>query len=406
MRIGMFTDDYHPRVDGVVSYLDTMSSALEELGHEVYIICPKYPRYENSEGRVVRVASYDPMPLSKLTSRMMITNRRLMRTLEALNLDIAHSHTQSGSNIAAYEFARKYDKKMITTIHTNYHPLIDVYLGVSFTAALGGNFLALRYYHDLHALKSLLTLRFGLKKQITLWTESYIKSVLDSSDLLITNSQHTKKYVQSFGSNTDIKIVPNGVNRKIFSPKKLSKKPQNHLVRFALTSRISGEKRQLEIIRAAKELVDQDLKFHLTMLGDGPYRHKCEDLIRRLGLKKVVTLKGEIDPIEVRDELAKADVGILASDKFDTDPLSIKEYLAMGLPVIYCDDNFDDMFEHGGGIRCRNDYGSFAKEMKKIINDPKSLKNLGKSALRSSSKHDIKKHAKSLSAIYESLVSK
>ena len=43
LKIVMFTDSYWPRVNGVSVSVESFSSALIKIGHQVLIICPYYP---------------------------------------------------------------------------------------------------------------------------------------------------------------------------------------------------------------------------------------------------------------------------------------------------------------------------------------------------------------------------
>lgn len=403
MKIGFISDDYHPRIDGVIAYIDTMSQALRELGHEVYIVCPKYPGHQVSEGNVVRVSSYDPLPFSKLTSRMMITNKKTLQQIEDLDLDIIHAHTQAGANFAAYTVAKQTNLKLLTTMHTTYHPLIDVYPWTMLTAVWMGNFLAWRYYKDIKAFLSLLVIPVPLKKKIAIWTNSYIKSVLDNSDLIITNSPHTKKYVESFGSQTKIEIVHNGIDRSKFKATKKSIDGTKSF-NFVLTSRLSGEKRQEVAIKAVAKLINEGYDCHLTLVGGGPNRQKNEELIGKLRINECVTITGEVEQAEVKAALQEADAGLFTSYHFDTDPLAVMEYLSMGLPVIYCDENFDDMFIPGAALKCGKDYEAFAEAMKETMSDNKKLEEMRVLAEESSSKHDILDRAKELEKLYKNVV--
>jgi len=399
MRIGLFTDDYHPRVDGVVVYVDAISKILTKLGHEVYIVCPKYPGHEQSEGNVVRVSSYDPLPFSKLTSRMMVTNRKTLKAVKELNLDIIHAHTQAGANFTAYMAAKEHDTKLITTMHTTYHPLIDVYPGVTLVAVVMGNFLALRYYRDGKAFRSLLTFPFPLKKKIAYWTDNYIKSVLDHSDLVITNSTHAKAYVEDFGSNTEMEIVSNGVDRSWFKPttkNTYSSKP----LRFIITSRLSGEKRQEVAIKALARLIKKGRKCELVLVGGGPMRRSYEKLIMSLGISKQVIIIGEVERENVKVALDEADIALFTSYHFDTDPLAIMEYLAMGLPVVYCDENFEGMFLKGAAVKSGKEVESFARVMEDLTGNPEKLKMMSELARESSKKHDIYEKVKELERVY------
>ena len=55
MRIGIFIDDYLPSVHGVATSTTSLKKALEDLGHEVYIIAPKCKGYDDDDDHVIRV---------------------------------------------------------------------------------------------------------------------------------------------------------------------------------------------------------------------------------------------------------------------------------------------------------------------------------------------------------------
>ncbi|MFY9411327.1 MAG: glycosyltransferase family 4 protein, partial [Dethiobacteria bacterium] len=74
MRIGFFTDSYHPYTSGVVRSIDLFTSEFNARGHEVYIFGPGYPLiHYPKEEKVFRFASIPtptmpdfsiPIPLS------------------------------------------------------------------------------------------------------------------------------------------------------------------------------------------------------------------------------------------------------------------------------------------------------------------------------------------------------
>ena len=57
MKIGFFTDSYLPQLDGLATSVEICARALEDLGHEVYVIAPRYPRYNDISPNVYRLTS-------------------------------------------------------------------------------------------------------------------------------------------------------------------------------------------------------------------------------------------------------------------------------------------------------------------------------------------------------------
>ena len=57
MRIGLFIDDYLPSVHGVATSTATYKQALEDLGHEVFVVAPKVEDYDDYDDHVIRMPS-------------------------------------------------------------------------------------------------------------------------------------------------------------------------------------------------------------------------------------------------------------------------------------------------------------------------------------------------------------
>ena len=57
MKIAFFTDDYLPHIHGVTTSIKTYREALEKLGHEVFIIAPKKPGYDDEDDHIIRMMS-------------------------------------------------------------------------------------------------------------------------------------------------------------------------------------------------------------------------------------------------------------------------------------------------------------------------------------------------------------
>ena len=57
MRIAFFIDDYLPSVHGVATSTLNYKQALESLGHEVFVVAPKFEGYEDHDDHVIRLPS-------------------------------------------------------------------------------------------------------------------------------------------------------------------------------------------------------------------------------------------------------------------------------------------------------------------------------------------------------------
>ena len=103
--------------------------------------------------------------------------------------------------------------------------------------------------------------------------------------------------------------------------------------RLVNVGRLSEQKGQLLLIKAAAPLRDQGLDFELVIVGDGSMRGEIEQLVDRLGLRDCVRITGFLDNYGVLRELTAARALVLPSFAEGL-PVVIMEALALGRPVI------------------------------------------------------------------------
>jgi glycosyltransferase involved in cell wall biosynthesis len=107
-------------------------------------------------------------------------------------------------------------------------------------------------------------------------------------------------------------------------------------LRIVSVSRVCPEKRQIEIIAAAREL-DPAEDWQLVIAGDGPSLAQCRDLAREYKLTDHIVFTGGLNREQVAEVLRRSDVFVLGSNGFDNQPMAVLEALAAGLPIVYCD---------------------------------------------------------------------
>ena len=103
--------------------------------------------------------------------------------------------------------------------------------------------------------------------------------------------------------------------------------------RIVTVARLSPEKGHLVLLAALRDVIDQGVDVDLRIIGDGPSASLIETTAARLGLEDRVTIVGELEPRQVSEELADADLFCLPSFA-EGIPISIMEAMAVGLPVV------------------------------------------------------------------------
>ena len=103
--------------------------------------------------------------------------------------------------------------------------------------------------------------------------------------------------------------------------------------RLICVGRLSGEKAQLLLIEATRQLAVEGIDFQLVLAGDGPMRSELEALILRHGLQARIRITGWLSSDQVRAEIVAARALVLPSFAEGL-PVVIMEAMALGRPVI------------------------------------------------------------------------
>jgi glycosyltransferase involved in cell wall biosynthesis len=103
--------------------------------------------------------------------------------------------------------------------------------------------------------------------------------------------------------------------------------------RLLCVGRLSEEKGQLLVVRAAKILAERGVALEVVLAGDGPLRAEIESEIGRLGLGTVVRVTGWIDNQRVRELVLESRALVVASFAEGL-PVVIMEAFALNRPVL------------------------------------------------------------------------
>ena len=127
-----------------------------------------------------------------------------------------------------------------------------------------------------------------------------------------------------------IKLVRCGLDADFLRQHPVAKLSRDHLVSVG---RLSGQKGQLVLLDALQLLARQNVRFTLTIAGDGPLRPELERRIREHGLSDRVRLTGWLTNGEIRDLIMAARALVLPSFAEGL-PVVLMEALALGRPVV------------------------------------------------------------------------
>ena len=167
---------------------------------------------------------------------------------------------------------------------------------------------------------------------------------LGAADLIVTPSHTTKNYLQNVrGVKTKIKVIPNGVDTKIFTSRQAKSFQQNHvnLLYFGTLASWQGVHLAIE----ALALIHKDISATLSIIGLGRDRQiaKLYKLARKLKVEHLVTIQQPLSQLELVQKIHQSDIVLAPLTANDRNlvqgccPLKILETMATGTPIIASD---------------------------------------------------------------------
>lgn len=164
----------------------------------------------------------------------------------------------------------------------------------------------------------------------------------------------------------EVGVLPNAVD---VSPRRRTPEP-GRPVQLLSTMRIARRKRPLhllEIFAGVVEATEQPVR--LSVVGDGPWRSRFDELVRHMGLSDQVTVTGRVEPAEVFRRLHDADVYV-APAVLESFGLAALEARCVGLPVVGRAGSGMSTFVHDGveGWLCSSD-AAMVGRLRRLVED-------------------------------------
>lgn len=214
-----------------------------------------------------------------------------------------------------------------------------------------------------------------LRRRFMVWP--LIKKIFRKADYIQAISKHLANLGKEMGARCPVKVVPNGVDVRIFEkvltvPKK-KKKALKKKLKIKENEKVIVTASRLVPKNAVGDLIEslKDIGFpiKLLILGAGFEEKKLRNLTKKLNLKEKVLFLGLIPPEEVPKYLAIADVFIRPSISEGFGNVFV-EAMAAGVPIIGTPVGGipDFLKNQETGLFCEpNNPKSIAQPVKKIL---------------------------------------
>lgn len=205
-------------------------------------------------------------------------------------------------------------------------------------------------------------------------------------DLFLPVSRSLAERIAALGCPRErIRVLHSGIDtaRFRFRPRR---PPADGPVRLVTVARLVEKKGLAYAIRAVAELRRRGRPVHYTILGDGPLHDDLERLRRRCAVDEVIELAGWCTQDEVLAALGAAHLFLAPSvTAADGDqegiPNTLKEAMAMGLPVIATDHSgIPELVEDGrsGYLVPERDPTALADAVERLLAAPDTWEAMGR----------------------------
>jgi 1,2-diacylglycerol 3-alpha-glucosyltransferase len=352
LKIAFYTDTFLPAHDGVVTSILGFRKELMKRGHEVYIFAAGNSQTIQLAAKQRNIFVTRGMGLKNYPQySFALLPFADASKFDDINPDIVHSHTPFMMGTWALALAKMNKIPIVSTFHTLF---TDKSVIKEYATKRAVNFL--HKYSWKYA-------RFYYKKCNAVAAPSHaIKVLLE------------KKGIPS------PYVVPNGIDTERFNTKVDGRSIRNKLVRkrgeklVLYVGRISREKKIETLLKAARQLHDDDIRF--AFVGTGPAAGFYSRMSTRLGICDKVDFIGFVDDKILPRYYAAADAFCIPST-FETQGIVSLEAMSVGKPVIGADSlALHDLIKNGknGEKFAPGDSKACARKIKKVLNNIDSYK--------------------------------
>ena len=350
MNVALFTDTYPPEINGVATSTANLKKTLEAHGNNVIVVATN--PYNNSvtyEEGVLRVPG---VYMEKLYGYRMswLYNTEAMRILMDFRPDVVHCQTDAGIGMFGNLVAAK------------------LHIGVIYT-----------YHTQIEDYASYLT-RGHFDRVTRHVVRGFFRNKMKIFDAIISPSEKSLDYLRSIGVDSNIAVVPTGIEFSRFSIEKEDKRQTAALKqRFGIMpndyvllslGRIAKEKSIDVLLRGyAAYLAKKPAKpTKFVITGWGPAEKELQELTASLGIKDHVIFTGKVPPDQTQLYYHLGDMFMSAS-LTETQGLTFMEAMSASLPVLArYDDNLVGTIKDGDTGFFFFDEEDFPSKLDHVIN--------------------------------------
>lgn len=378
MRIGLFTDTYHPNTNGIVVVIDIIRKNLEALGHEVYVFAPhpgikKHPKHDD---HVIRFMAIENIFFEEQLTSVFFPHKQLKK-VEKLQLDACMVFTPAQVGLFGAYVAKRLHIPLIEQYSTDLSEYVKRYPRVNigvFALGMAAPFmLKLSPREIVEVAKALSPPMDGTIRWAHSLTDKMLRVFHDQFDTIIAVSPKIGRDLRAI-TEQPVKVIPTGVDALPFVPGQDAAFRASHGLAdddeiILYVGRLAKEK-NLDVILEAFELVAAARpKATLMFVGGFAYKDELESAAARHPYGARIIFTGKIPREKLAAAYEAADVFIFPS-LTDTQALVLNEAAHHGLPIVWCDPQVNQVARDGSNATlAQPDKTSIAQALIELLAD-------------------------------------
>lgn len=355
LRIAVFSDSALPLINGVSVSVAALVQELRDRGHDVDLFANRFPGFVETHPNNIRFNAVE-IPFWRGYPVTMPPLGAQLKRFRARPYDIVHTHTPFPVGMIGLRWAESHELPIVSTYHTLYD----------------------RYSHYVKILPP----RF-VRYRIARHTNYYYSRV----NHVITPSEASLKWLRRHDVHTSATIIPTGSplpkpqNREELRAK-FGLNPTDLVLLYA--GRLAPEKNLRLLLEAVSDVMRDRPEVQLWLMGDGPYRRACEDLVDQLKIRSRVKFLGFVSQASVGEVYGAADLFVFASVT-ETQGLVVQEAMLHRLPVVVVSGGgaSETIVDGHNGLMARNDRMDFCQKMIEVLSSNESRDRLAEAGFHS-----------------------
>lgn len=416
MRIGLFTDTYHPATNGIVAVVDITRKQLELAGHEVFIFCPGV-RSDVSlrhDDHVIRFPSL-PSGLFDDNRVSMFFPPVVMRQVRELELDVIHFFTPLQVGLMGVYAAQRTGAVLIGQHSTDFYEYVKHYPQVLPGLLALGTTLPFTVKFDGVDVRNLLSM-YKPQRESLKWNRGIVEKsmalIYSRCDAVVALSRKNMKQLKSWQKEYeyDLVLMPTGVDalpkstaaqRKAFREEWGIEK-DDQLIGYV--GRLGAEKNLELLIDAFRRLAGARPNLKLLFVGDFDYREELEQLADETGYGDRVIFTGRLPRHDLDVVYRQLDVFLFPS-MTDTQGLVVHEAALAGCPLVLVDKLVSEVCIDGeNGFYASESGLSISRKVEKILANPELRKQFGARSVELAKQYSERTQVRKQLDLYKELI--